>query len=109
MKKDTEALEVKIISLIVKNVETTYTESIWVEDENHPNFGSIQNITKMHKDPVIDIQFRASVNRDLKIGSIYTDGINNYVATSKNEIVLKNKVKMFKIPTELTCILKTLC
>lgn len=101
-------LSVDVIHLNVDGIETHYTEQIWVDDENNPDKGYYQPVKKLYKTPRVKIDFLAKVDVDLTCGCIYSDGINNFLATSKNEICnVSPCVETFKIPKEVVCIYHT--
>jgi hypothetical protein len=68
------------------------------------------SIKKPLKNPKIKIDFLGKVDVNLDTGCSYTDGINIFIAISKNEIILGSDfVDTFEIPKEIICIHKPYC
>lgn len=104
---DAYTLSANVVHLNVNGVATHYMDKIWVDDENDPDGGYYQPVKKLYKTPRVKIDFLAKVDIDLQAGCVYTDGINNFLATAKNEIRNNEDcVEIFKIPKEVVCIYK---
>mgnify|MGYP000722373201 CR=1 FL=1 len=98
-------MKVEVISLNVSGIETQYTEPIWVEDTYGPHGGYYSRIKRTHETPKIIIDFLAKIDINLDVGAIYTDGINSFLAISRNRIRnVSNCVDKFEIPKKLTLI-----
>lgn len=96
-----------VVRLNINGVATHYTDKIWVDDENDPDGGYYQPVKKIYKTPRVKIDFLANVNVDLQVGCVYSDGLNNFIATAKNEIRNhEDCVEVFRVPKEVVCIYK---
>lgn len=104
------AVNVKVLQLNIKRVETHYQERIWVDDPNEDEGGTFQYVQKKHDNPKIIIDFKGQVDIELSVGGAYSDGTNVFIATSKNEIRnYSTCVNSFSIPKELICISTLYC
>lgn len=96
-----------VVHLNVNGVATHYTDKIWVDDENDPDGGYYQPVKKLYKTPRVKIDFLAKVDVDLQVGCVYSDGLNNFIATAKNEIRNhEDCVDVFRVPKEVVCVYK---
>ena len=104
---DVHVLAVNVIRLNINGTSTYYTVREWIEDINHPDGGCYQRIKHFYKTPRVDIDFLAKIDIKLEVGSIYTDGVNDFLATSEHEITNCNKyLETFTIPKEIICVYK---
>lgn len=96
-----------VVHLNVNGASTHYMDKIWVDDDNDPDGGYFQSVKKLYKTPRVNIDFLAKVDVDLQVGCVYSDGINNFIATAKNEIRNReNYVEVFRIPKKVVCVYK---
>lgn len=94
--------EIKVIHLNVGGVVTHYTDKIWVDDHNDPDGGYYQPVKKPYKTPRVKIDFLANVSPDLECGAVYHDGLNTFVAISKNQIRnVEEALEKFSVPKKL--------
>lgn len=104
---DVYTLLANVVHLNVNGVETHYKDKIWVDDENDIDGGYYQPVKKLYKTPRVKVDFLAKVDIDLQVGCVYSDGLNNFIATAKNEIRNNEDcVEVFRIPKEVVCIYK---
>jgi len=99
-------MKIKIKEFELKGIAETYSEQIWVKDDNHPSGkgGSDQAIVKYHDSPVADIDVVLEVTGDVLVtGGIYrSNNGESYVALSG--YTLRNAcrhVRSFKCPESL--------
>jgi hypothetical protein len=89
----------EILDYTVKGVVTHHYERVPVFT---PDDLFYQSVEREYDWPRAIVSFHAKVNTDLVVGAIYTDGINDFVAVSINEIRNKNTdVTAFQIPKQL--------
>ena len=96
-----------VIHLNVNGVATHYADKIWVDDENNADGGYYQSIKKRYKTPRVKIDFKAEIEVELEVGCVYTDGLNTFIAITKNTIINREEcVEIFKIPKDVVLIYK---
>lgn len=104
------AVNVKVLHLNIKGVETHYRERIWIDDPNEDEGGMFQYVQKKHDSPKIILDFKGQTDIELIVNGAYSDGTNIFIATSKNEIRnYSTCVNSFSIPKELICISTPYC
>ncbi len=104
---DVYTLLANVVHLNVNGVATHYTDGFWVDDENDPDGGYYQPVKKLYKIPRVKIDFLAKVAAELQVGCVYSDGLNSFIATAKNEIRNhEDCVEVFRVPKEVVCVCK---
>jgi len=99
-------ITLEIIRFNIDGVETHYSDKVWVKDGSHPEGGYYAQEFIEYELPKAKIDFLAKVNVDLEVGSLYSDGLNLFIAVDKNQIRNYEKnVSLFKIPEEIICVM----
>lgn len=98
-------MKLEIIKLQITGVVSHYVDKKWVKSERCHEGGYFRKVKRKYDVPRVGLVFHAKVDIDLRPGSFYTDGVNQFMATTTNEVVnLRNEVKVFSIPDKLECV-----
>ena len=94
---------VEILELSIPGTEDEYSVKLWIDDEELPDGGSFQAVTKKHKQPMLILNFHAKVDVDLTVGSIYFAQDKTYYYVTEPNIIrnVSRVVKSFEIPKQL--------
>ena len=103
MNVETHSVSIEVIRLNVDGVATHYPDKVWVDEDE----GYYKTIEKPYKLPKVKIDFLGKVNIELEPNSVYTDGINNFIAITKDKIKnMDRDVVQFRIPNVIIRIYK---
>lgn len=95
-------MKVKVTTLNISGVTTSYGKLTWVQDDDEPDGGYYKTVKVMYKTPKVKLNFVGTTDVDLEIGGRYYDGANIFVATEKNRIQnVYESVETFSIPKEV--------
>lgn len=95
-------VEVTIEVLKIEGVETHFNKTVWIDDEHDEKGGWFESVKQTYEHPMIRMEFYGTVNKELCVGNIYTDGVNKFMAVSTYRIMLlMGLVYTFEIPTTL--------
>jgi hypothetical protein len=96
-----EETEITILALDFKvKIKMFHKESVLIKAKN--KIEHYRTIKKKLETPLLDVYFKATIDKKLEVGCGYRDGKYAYTAVSENEIILRtNCVESFEIPKYL--------
>ncbi len=80
------------------SVETHYTQGYFTGVNND----ILKFKKRKYKEPRLDVRFNARVDKELIVGGYYSNGTSNFLAVSKDKIMMiDSRNQTFKFPNEI--------
>ena len=95
-------MKVEVLEFNILGAKTYFLKEKWIKSKRCHFGGYFKYVKIIYDVPRVSVKFRARVNIFLQPGSIYTDGKNQFMALSYDEITnLVQDVVSFSIPKSL--------